>query len=98
MSTPGSRPKWLTADWWLRDGEGTLILAQAPNPPILVWMATVIIGWTNLVASEDLLSTLGRGALLAWGADELLRGATPFRRVLGFAVCGYAVIATFELA
>lgn len=93
MTDRRTRPDWLTADWWLRDSSGTLVLAQPPNPAILVWMSTVVLGWTDLVEREGLLTTLGRGALLAWAADEVLRGSSPFRRVLGLVVGGYVLTA-----
>lgn len=83
--------------WWLRDREGHLVLAQAPNPPILVWMATVVLGWTDLLnaADERLLTTLGRGALLAWAADEVLRGSAPVRRLLGLVVAAFTLVRLF---
>lgn len=96
MTEPRSRPSWTTPGWWLRDSDGRLVLGQAPNPPILVWMATVVVGWTDVVENHALLTTLGRGALLAWAADEVLRGSTPFRRVLGLVVAGYVLVATFD--
>jgi hypothetical protein len=38
------------------------------------------------------LSGVGRGALIVWALDELVRGVNPFRRVLG------AVVLAVELA
>ena len=48
MTGPRSRPPWLTVGWWVRDPDGRFVLGQAPNPPILVWMATVVVGWMLL--------------------------------------------------
>lgn len=93
--TETPRPFWLSPGWWLRDSAGRLVLGQTPNPAILVWMTCVVLGWTDLVANEKVLVILGRGALLAWAADEVLRGASPFRRVLGMVVAGYVLVATF---
>ncbi|MET3961000.1 hypothetical protein ABIE44_000934 [Marmoricola sp. OAE513] len=84
-------------DWWLRDDEGHLVVAQVPNPAIGVWMATVVLGWSDLLndADQRLLTTLGRGALLAWAADEVLRGSAPFRRVLGLVVGTFTLVHLF---
>jgi hypothetical protein len=90
-------PRKFSPGWWLRDRDGHLVFAQFPNPPILVWMATVVIGWTDLldVSDQHLLTTLGRGALVAWAADEVLRGSAPFRRVLGLVVAGFTLVHLF---
>jgi len=37
------------------------------------------------------LEDIGHGALIVWGLDELLRGATPLRRVLGVLVLAWQV-------
>lgn len=87
-----------SSDWWLRDGEGRLTIAMWPNPALAVWLVAKLLGWTGLLPAvgDDTLRDIGRGALLAWSLDELVRGASPFRRVLGAAVLAfqlYAVLA-----
>lgn len=73
--------------WWVRDDQGRLTLGQWPNPAIGVWLVAKILAWTDLLAiSDDRLADVGRGALLVWSLDELLRGASPFRRLLGAVV------------
>jgi hypothetical protein len=61
------------------------VLAQHPNPPILVCLASEVVGWTGLLEGHraSTVTHVGQGALLAWALDELLRGASPARRVLG---------------
>lgn len=82
-----------TAAWWFRSPDGRLVLAQWPNPAIVVWMVTVVLGWFDLSADHaTAVENIGRGALLVWALDELVRGAAPFRRVLG------AVVLAFQLA
>lgn len=82
-------------DWLFRDESGRLVLAQAPNPALGVFgLATGL----RLVAELDvdadrLVRGVAAGALIVWGLDELLRGVTPFRRILGAAVLVYQVIA-----
>jgi hypothetical protein len=56
----------------------------------MVWALTVIVGWTGTLESDRAadLKVIGQGALIVWGLDELVRGASPPRRVLGAVVLG----------
>jgi hypothetical protein len=83
--------------WWLRDRDGHLVLAQPPNPALLVWLASVVVGWTGVLDHdrEAVLTRVGQGALVAWSLDELLRGSSPARRVLGAAVLAFMVVRLF---
>ncbi len=78
-------------DWWVRDEQGRRSVAQPPNPAVAVWLGTVVAGWVASLAGAasstlDTLHLVGRGALLAWALDEVVRGTSPFRRVLGSVV------------
>jgi len=76
-----------SASWWFRSADGRLTLWQFPNPALSLWLATVVIGLFPLTAAHaNTLGGVRRGALLVWSLDELLRGASPFRRVLGAVV------------
>jgi hypothetical protein len=46
-------------------------------------------------ALENHLVWLGRGALVVWSLDELLRGANPFRRLMGAAVLTVQAVRLF---
>ena len=86
-------------DWWMRDRRGHQTAAQPPNPALALWLLTVVLGWIASFAGAasrtlDILHLVGRGALLAWALDEVVRGASPFRRVLGGVVM---VVAVFGL-
>ena len=82
------RARFLSLDWWLRDRDGRVVLAQAPNAAILVWLAGVVVGWTGALDGDrgDAVSRVGQGALVVWSLDELLRGASPARRLMGAVV------------
>lgn len=71
--------------WWVRDKNGELTLAQWPNPALAVWLVAVVVGWTGVLATARgaTLADVGRGALIVWALDELVRGASPARRLLG---------------
>lgn len=61
-----------------------IALVQWPNAALAVWLLTVLIGLLGLFSSRaDAISWIGTGALIAWAADEVARGASPARRVLG---------------
>jgi len=64
------------------------VLAQWPNPALSVWLVAVVVGWTGVLdeARSATLAGVGRGALVVWALDELVRGASPFRRLLGAVV------------
>lgn len=60
---------------------------QLPNPALFVWIVTVVVGWFALSAAHaTAVADVGRGALIVWALDEVVRGASPFRRVLGAVV------------
>jgi hypothetical protein len=74
---------------WVRDRHGRLAVAQWPNAALWVWLAAWVLGWADLTSlDEQTLRGIGTGALLVWALDEVLRGASPFRRVLGVVVLG----------
>jgi hypothetical protein len=85
-SSPARRV--LSLDWWIRDREGRVVLAQPPNPALSVWLVCVVVGWTGLLDGDraTTLSRVGQGALVAWALDEVVRGASPARRLIGAVV------------
>jgi hypothetical protein len=93
-SSASSARRLLSLGWWIRDRDGKVVLAQAPNAAVLVWLATVVVGWTGLVDDDrqEILTRVGQGALIVWGLDELLRGASPARRLLGVVVLAVMLV------
>ncbi|MBK5307696.1 MAG: hypothetical protein JJD92_13500 [Frankiaceae bacterium] len=64
---------------------GEIVVAQPPNPPLLVWLAATLI---RLVFSPHgfpgaALSVVATASLVIWSLLEIARGESPFRRVLG---------------
>lgn len=73
--------------WWLRSSDGGLVLWQWPNPALCVWMVTIVLGTFELSdAHAAAVSGVRHGALVVWALDEVVRGASPFRRALGAVV------------
>lgn len=85
-SAPGSNRRFSLA-WWT-GGRGLGGLAQWPNPAITVWAVALILKWSiaDGDSSERLFSGIAAGALVVWALDELLRGSSPVRRVMGAVV------------
>lgn len=88
-----------SAAWWFRDrtadgtpAEGRRVIWQLPNAAIWVFLAATVARLGPWDRDADLV-LLGRGALLVWGLDELLRGVNPFRRAAGAAVLTWQVLA-----
>jgi hypothetical protein len=43
-----------------------------------------VLGWLPLSATDAAAADgVGHGAILVWSLDEVVRGASPFRRTLG---------------
>ena len=65
---------------------------QWPNPALWVWVVTTVVAGLGLYRSRaDEIHWIGVGALIAWGAAEILRGGNPARRLLGLVVLGWQV-------
>jgi len=75
-----------------RDADGRLVLFQAPNPALGVFFVALGLRWSPWDARDTELLWLGRGALIAWAADELLRGDAVLRRLLGAVVLTWQVV------
>jgi hypothetical protein len=87
-----------SASWWFRSRDGHLTLFQFPNPALWVWIVAVVLGWFDLSpAHETAVTGVRHGALVVWAVDEVVRGSSPFRRVLG-AVVLVAQVAMLALA
>ena len=74
-----------SASWWFRSSDGRLTLWQLPNPALCVWLVTLALGRVDL-SHATAVDGVRHGALLVWAVDEVVRGASPFRRALGAAI------------
>ncbi len=76
---------------FFRDADGRLVLVQPPNPAIGVFFIALCLRWSPWDARDTELLWLGRGALIAWAVDEILRGDALLRRLLGAVVLAWQV-------
>lgn len=68
------------------DNNGTLVIWQWPNIPLLTWFMLLVASWISDAPTSHTLSGFSSGALLVWGLLELVHGVSLFRRVLGITV------------
>lgn len=86
-TTDPSPARLRSRSWWFRSSDGRLTLWQLPNPALCVWMVTLVLGRFDLSSTHaTAVDGVRHGALLVWAVDEVVRGASPFRRLLGAAV------------
>lgn len=79
-------------DRTFRDVEGNVVIAQAPNLPILVWLAATLLRLVSTSNSISIvLDAIAFGALFTWAWQELFQGVNYFRRTLGFVVLIVAI-------
>ena len=81
-------PERFSPGWWVSDREGRLAIVFFPNPALAVWMLCLVVGWTDVLDAgrSETVAAIGKGALIVWALDELVRGASPVRRILGAVV------------
>jgi hypothetical protein len=84
-------------DRFFRNPEtGKVAVVQVPNLPLVLFL--VLRGIELVLSPEgwvaDVLHWGGTAALTWWSVDEVARGSSPFRRVLGALVLAYVVVST----
>jgi hypothetical protein len=76
---------------------GEVVVAQWPNPPLWIFLGATAL---RLVLPDGtpraIAGAVGRLALAWWAVDELVRGDSPFRRVLGGVVIAALVVSLFR--
>ena len=82
-------------DTFFRDTSGRLAVVHPPNPALWVWIAATALRWSPYDSRDVELRWIGSGALIVWSLDELVRGASPFRRVLGAVVLAWQLWSLF---
>ena len=74
-------------DKFFRDSNGNIVIAQPPNPPLILWG---IVSLLKLVFTDGLanvaLDLIAYGSLFTWAWLELFQGVNYFRRTLGLIV------------
>jgi hypothetical protein len=80
------------------DSNGHFVIAQPPNPPLILWIAATLLKFVFNKGELGLfLDLLAFGALFTWAWQEIFEGVNYFRRGLGSIVL-IALIASKILA
>jgi hypothetical protein len=78
---------------FIRDKNGTPVLWQPPNVPIILWAALGITArFVQHAPWHALLSVTSTMSLIVWALLEIGQGASYFRRTLGSLVLVYIVL------
>lgn len=78
------------------DKKGHFVVAQFPNVPIIIWLATVILNrFVQAQPANTVLSIIGTASLTVWALLEIYSGVNLFRKLLGSVVLLYIVYLIF---
>lgn len=70
-----------------RDSNGNIVIAQMPNPPLILWVVASLLTFVfHSGTINSVLNILANGALFTWAWLELFQGVNYFRRALGLVV------------
>ncbi|MBC1241998.1 hypothetical protein VF14_15350 [Nostoc linckia z18] len=70
-----------------RDSNGNIVIAQTPNPPLILWVVASLLSLVFTTGKINaVLDVLANGSLFTWAWLELFDGVNYFRRGLGLAV------------
>ena len=70
-----------------RDSEGKIVIAQPPNLPLIVGIASSLLKLIFTTNEINLgLDLIAFGSFFTWAWEELFQGVNYFRRALGFIV------------
>lgn len=82
-------------DWFFRDPDtGKLAIAQLPNLPLWIFLAAtaVRLALHPTAGAGTAVSVISGVSIVWWSVDEIARGDSPFRRVLGAVVLAATVL------
>ena len=81
-------------DTCFNNKHGKPVLFQAPNPPLMVWIACTVFGrLTSAGMIDRLFEVIGFGAIFTWAWLEIFAGDSLIRRIFG-AVVMIAIVAS----
>ncbi|MDY7024651.1 MAG: hypothetical protein SWJ54_25445 [Cyanobacteriota bacterium] len=84
-------------DQTFRDSEGNIVIAQPPNPPLIVGVVASLLKF--FIKSGNIyiaLDAIAFGSLFTWAWLELFDGVNYFRRSLG--LLGLIALVAFRLS
>ena len=72
--------RWLFTD----RASGRIVIGQRPNVALWIFLATLFLGaFVRQGSASATVRVIGTASLVVWAIDEIVRGANPWRRLLG---------------
>ncbi len=85
-------------NYFFKDKEDKIVIAQTPNLPLVVWIVSVIFQNITQGDVKVLLEITSFSAIFIWSIMEIFQGVNYFRRILGVLVLIVTLIQPFLLA
>ena len=82
-------------DWFFRNpATGKVVIFQWPNLPLAIYLVATLVRvlFHPAGTAGTVVTVIATVAILWWSGDEVLRGESPFRRVLGAVVLTATII------
>jgi riboflavin transporter FmnP len=94
MSSTDTRRHSALSRFFRNPKTGDVVVAQLPNPPLVVWLVASVLRWVFSPAGwlGTALAVVATASLVIWSLLEIARGQSPFRRVLGGVVLAAIVL------
>jgi hypothetical protein len=87
MACPGEHKCDTSMQSPFRTKKGTIIIAQKPNAPLVIWGVALCVSWLPIGSvGVSVAHDVSFGAICTWCYLEIRSGVNIFRRVLGVVV------------
>lgn len=88
---------WANLSYFFKGPDGSMVICQRPNIPLLGWMLFKLISvFMQDKTMKDGFESLSKLSLFTWAYLEITSGQSYFRRVLGGAVMMTIIISYFK--
>lgn len=93
----GSKQKQTLLQKIFCDSNGTIVIAQFPNTPLILWFVLSIVRLYPWPAQFDAgLGTVANAFLFVWAYLEITSGVNYFRRALGAIIMVFMMVSYFS--
>jgi hypothetical protein len=76
---------------YFKDKNGKVVVWQTPNIPIIGWFVFLLAAKLTNGHMQITLSFMSTVFLVAWAYLEITKGASYFRRTLGFVILAFTI-------
>ena len=83
-------------DKFWKDDNGKVVIMQAPNYPIYIWIVLKVVGHFTSGQVATIFSRLAAATLIAWCLMEIFQGVNYFRRSLGLIILIFTALSLIK--